>query len=133
MHKLPEFSATKRLGINTALIVILATLVGCASAPVAPEADLTAAREAIASAERSDARQYAGAELDEAKQKLMQAEEAVESEQMLDAEHLAQQSRVVAELAMARTAEAKASAINRQLMKDADALDEEMQRMGEQQ
>lgn len=133
MHKLPGLSAAKRLGINTALIVILATLVGCASTPAPPETALSAARDAIASAERSDARQYAGAELDEAKQKLMQAEEAVESEQMLDAEHLAQQSRVVAELAMARTAEAKASAINRQLKKDADALDEEMQRMGEQQ
>lgn len=133
MHKLPEFSAAKRLGINTALVVILATLVGCASAPVAPEADLTAARVAIASAERSDARQYAGAELDEAKQKLKQAEDAVKSEHMLEAEQLAQQARIVAELAMARTAEAKAVAINRQLKQDADALEEELQRMGEQQ
>lgn len=133
MHKFPGPDAEKRLGINTAIIVIFATLVGCVTAPAPPEAALGAAKDAIASAERSDARQYAGAELDEAKQKLMQAEEAVESEQMLDAEHLAQQSRVVAVLAMARTAEAKASAINRQLKKDADALDEEMQRMGEQQ
>ncbi|MBZ2190555.1 DUF4398 domain-containing protein [Alcanivorax sp. JB21] len=119
--------------MSAGLAVILAILVGCASTPEPPTGSLTSAREAIASAEQSDARQHAGAELDEAKQKLMQAEKAVESEDMLDAERLAQQARVVAELAIARTATAKASQVNRQLHQDADALNEELQRMGGQQ
>jgi hypothetical protein len=113
--------------------VAVVLLAACASAPVAPTASLSAARDAIASAEKSDARQYAGAELDVASQKLAQAESAVGSERMIEAERLAQQSRITAELAMARTASAKAAEINREMGRGADALDEEMKRMGEQQ
>lgn len=126
-------SLGSRLAAASGLALPALLAVACASAPVAPTASLTAARDAIARAEQSDARQYAGAELDEAGQKLTLAESAAGSERMLEAERLAQESRVTAELAIARTTYAKTSEVNRQMGRGADALDEEMERMGEQQ
>ena len=131
MHKFP--GSSKRFGIATGLVMALFMLAGCASTPVAPESSLAAARDAIAKAEQSDARQYAGAELDEARQKLVLAEQAVEEEKMVEAERYAEQSLVASELAMVKTSEAKATEINRQMKRDAKALDEEMDRMGDQQ
>lgn len=118
--------------VTSILVMALFVLAGCASTPTAPPDELTAAKDAIASAEQADARQYAGAELDEANQKLAQAESAIASEQIPEGEQFSKQSRVAAELAMARTAEAKAQEINRQMGRDAGALDEEMNRMGDQ-
>ncbi|RRQ21341.1 DUF4398 domain-containing protein [Thiohalobacter thiocyanaticus] len=115
------------------LIVAFVLLSACASAPLAPTASLNAAREAIASAEQAGARQYAGAELDEAQQKLIKAEGYVNNEKMIDAERFAQQSLVAAELASARTEAAKAEEINREMGRGADALIEEMRRTGDQQ
>lgn len=133
MHTLTGPGFARKTATSAILVMVLAALVGCVSAPEPPIASLTKASDAIASAEQSDARQYAGAELDEARQKLMQAQNAVDAERMVDAERLAEQARVVAELATVRTAAAKASLVNRQLRQDADALDEEMKRMGDQQ
>lgn len=118
--------------VTSILVMALFVVAGCASTPTAPPDSLTAAKDAIASAEQADARQYAGAELDEANQKLAQAESAIASEQIPEGEQFSKQSRVAAELAMARTAEAKAQEINRQMGRDAGALDEEMNRMGDQ-
>lgn len=132
MYKLAAPGVTRRFGISAALIMFLAALGGCVSTPEPPTASLAKASEAIASAEYSGARQYAGAELDEAKHKLMQAERALEAENMIEAEQLANQARIAAELAIATTESAKAAQINRQLHQDADALDEEMKRTGEQ-
>ncbi len=50
---------------------------------------------------------------------------------MVVAERFAQESRVQAELASARTAMAKAAAVNKEMERGADALTEEMQRAGE--
>ncbi|MDT8322146.1 MAG: DUF4398 domain-containing protein, partial [Xanthomonadales bacterium] len=94
---------------------------------------LNAAREAISSAEQSDARQYASAELDEANQKLLLADRAVSTGSMSEADRFAQQSKVAAELASARTESAKAEEINREMRRSADALNEEMQRQGDRQ
>lgn len=118
--------------VTSILVMALFVLAGCASTPTAPPDSLTAAKDVIASAEQADARQYAGAELDEASQKLAQAENAIASERLPEAEQFANQSRVAAELAIARTAEAKAQEINRQMGRNAGALDEEMNRMGDQ-
>lgn len=125
--------ALKRIGLLTALLFATLTLVACASAPLPPTESLNAARDAIASAEQAEARQYAGAELDEAKQHLAEANQAVAAERMTEAERQAKQARVAAELAMARTEAAKAAAINREMGRGAEALDEEMQRQGDQQ
>jgi hypothetical protein len=108
-------------------------LIGCASAPLPPTESLNAAKSAIDSAEQADARQYAGAELEEARAQLVMAEKAVAAKTMTRADQLAQQSRVAAELAMARTQAAKAAEINREMGRGADALDVEMKRQGDQQ
>lgn len=117
-----------------AALMVAATVLllsACASAPVAPESTLTSVRETIASAEQAGARQYAAAELDEAQQKLILADESVTSEEFDKAERLAEEALVVAELALAQTELAKAQAINQQMRDSTDALIEEMQRAGE--
>lgn len=133
MHERSWSSFHRRIAMASGLAAIVVFLAACMSTPVAPTDSLAAASDAIATAERSDARQYAGAELDEARQKLMLAEDAVNAERMVEAKRLAEQSRITAELAMAKAASAKAAEINRQMGRGADALDEEMKRMGEQQ
>lgn len=125
--------AFRRAVLVTTLILATATLVGCASAALPPTESLNMAREAITSAEQADARRYAGAELEEAKRHLEAANKAVAAERMTEADRLARQARVAAELAVARTEAAKAAAINREMGRGADALDEEMLRQGEQQ
>ena len=132
-------STRTRLSLRPRLVVGLAVTVvmllgACASTrPVPPTESLNAARQAIANAEQSDARQFASAELNEARERLSQAERAVTVENMIMAEHLAQQSRVSAELASARTESAKAEEINREMSRSAEALRDEMRRTGDQQ
>ncbi|WP_372958202.1 DUF4398 domain-containing protein [Marinobacter sp.] len=117
------------------ITLLIATLIltACATAQLPPTEALNAARDAIENAEQAQARQYAGAELEEANQHLMAANKAVEDERMVEAERLARQARVAAELAIARTEAAKAAEINREMGRGAEALDEEMQRQGDQQ
>ncbi|MFO7858556.1 MAG: DUF4398 domain-containing protein [Ectothiorhodospiraceae bacterium] len=119
--------------LATALATGLLLLTACASTPVAPTASLTEARDAIARAEQTGGRQYAGTELDEAQQKLAMAESAVDEMDMGEAERLAEEAQVTAELASARTASAKAAEVNREMGRSAEALTEEMRRTGEQQ
>ncbi|XKH02213.1 DUF4398 domain-containing protein [Marinobacter nauticus] len=128
----PIRCAVKRTGLFSILMFVTLTLVACASAPVPPTESLNAARDAIVSAEQADARQYAGAELEEANRQLTAAMKAVDAERMTEADRLAKQARVAAELAEARTEAAKATAINREMGRGAKALDEEMQRQGDQ-
>jgi hypothetical protein len=116
---------------SLALSVLL--LGACASAPLAPAASLTEAREAIERAEQAGGREHAGSELDDAKLRLEKAERAVDGQDMVEAERLAREAEVAAELASARTEAAKAAEINRQMGRGADALTEEMRRTGEQQ
>lgn len=133
MYQLTNRSIGDRVRGALGLAVGIVLLSACASAPMAPTTALTAARDAIASAEQAGARQHAGAELDEAQQKLVMAERSVSKDQMVEAERLARESTIVAELASARTESAKAAAINREMGRGADALNEEMRRMGDQQ
>ena len=107
-------------------------LAGCATMPTAPTASLDEAKRAIQAAEKDDASHYAGAELDEARQKLILADRAVEAEDMILAERLAQESTVTANLAAARTEATKAEALNKELSLGSEALIEEMQRSGDQ-
>jgi hypothetical protein len=104
----------------------------CSSTPPAPTASLAAARTAIVSAEKADAGRYAAAELGDARQKLAMADKAVRNENMLGADQLANESRVDAELASARTEAAKAAAVNKDMKLGAEALNVEMQRAGDQ-
>lgn len=108
-------------------------LVGaCASAPLAPDSALDAAKVAISNADKAGAGEHANAELAEARARLTLADKAVMDEDMVVAERFARESQVQAELASARTAAAKAAAVNRDMARGTEAMTEEMQRAGDQ-
>jgi hypothetical protein len=106
----------------------LLLLAGCASAPPTPSANLQAAQQAIVNAERLDAGVHAAAELSEARGKLAAAQRAVNEEQMITAERLADAARVGADLAAARTGAVKAKAVNDDMKRGTATLVDEMQR-----
>jgi hypothetical protein len=99
----------------------------CASAPE-PTAQLQAAQQAISDAERADANRHAANDLSDARNKLTAANAAVASKDMEQAARLADEARVDAELASARTAALKAQAVNDEMRKGSEALQEEIQR-----
>lgn len=123
--QLPITTAGKFLGASLAGLLILG---GCASAPEPPTAELQAAEQAISSAERARVTDYASVELSEARDKLSAARRAVQDKEMVQAQHLAQQARLDAELASARAEVAKAREVNEQMQKGIDTLKMEMQR-----
>jgi hypothetical protein len=114
-----------RLTVGFTGVLLLAA---CASTPPAPLANLQAAQQAIAAAERGEAARYAPGELSEAHTKLTLADTAVTERKMGVAEHFADQSRVEAELASAKTSAAKANAVNDEMRRSNGTLVEEMKR-----
>jgi len=102
-------------------------LVACASTPP-PTASLQAAHQAISNAERAEAGRYAPTELGEARTKLASADTAVSEQKMTLAEQFAEESRVEAQLASAKTADLKAKAVNDEMLRSNGTLVEEMQR-----
>ena len=115
-----------QLRIALGLTGVLA-LGACASAPP-PTASLQAARQAISEADRAEAGRYASEELGEARTKLTSADNAVAEKNMAKAERLANESRVDAEFASAKTANVKANAVNDEMKRSTSTLIEEMQR-----
>lgn len=103
-------------------------LSACASQPLPPSQALQAAESAIGNAEQARVADYASPELGVAREKLAAANSAVEQEEMLLAEHLADQSRVEAELALAKSQAARAKLVNDEMLKSTDSLKQEMQR-----
>jgi len=118
----PLRTAVSRVSLTGLLI-----LGACASTPP-PTSSLQGAREAIANAERVEAGRYASGELAEARTKLASADTAVSEQRMPMAERLADESRVEAELASAKTADVKATAVNDEMRRSNGTLVEEMQR-----
>jgi len=117
-----------RMALGFTGVLLLAS---CASTPPAPTANLQAAQQAIAAAERSEAARYAPGELSEAHTKLASAETAVTEKRMVVAEHFADQSRAEAELAAAKTSAAKANAVNDEMKSSNGTLIDEMKRSGD--
>lgn len=119
----------QRLSLGAGMAILILVSAGCATMP-APTASLAAARQAITSAERSDAQQFAGAELNDARLRLQLAERAVASEEMIEAERLADEARIAAELASATTETSKALQSNLELSRGVQALVDELRRTG---
>lgn len=109
-------------------LMALLGLQGCASTPPAPTVSLSAAEQAIASAERSDAARHAAGELGEARSRLAAANTEVTAKRMTRAQQLADEARADAELASARAGVAKARAANEELKRSTGTMIEEMQR-----
>lgn len=124
------FTVRRGSRLRAAAVGIAGTLMiaACASTPPAPTAQLQAAQQAISTAERTDAGRHAAAELSEARTKLASANTAVQEERMVSAAQLADQARVEAELASARTAAVKAKAVNDEMKRSTGTLIDEMQR-----
>lgn len=114
--------------LRAALAGAVIALAACASTPPPPVASLEAARQAIANAEQARAVEHAPLELREARDKLAAANNAVDNENMLAAQQLAEESRVLAELAFARAEMEDARIVNDEIIRSTVVLHEEMQR-----
>jgi len=126
MNAISKERQALRLRVATVLAGAL-MITACASTP-APTAQLQAAQQAIAAAERTDASRHAAAELGAAQAKLASANTAVHAKEMDAAARLADESRVEAELAAARTASVKARMVNDEMKRSTGTLIDEMQR-----
>ena len=109
-------------------MTVVLTLSACASTPPAPNEALQGAESAISTAEQARVADFASAELTVAREKLALARTAVRNEDMTRAERLAVESRVHAELAHARAAELGAKAINDDMQRSIEILQQEMDR-----
>lgn len=114
-----------RLSAGAAGLLVLAA---CASVPQPPTEALQAAELAISNAEQARVADYASPELGQAREKLTAARAAVQQENMVLGQRLAEQSRVNAELASAKAEAAKAKAVNDEMRKSTETLKQEMQR-----
>lgn len=118
----------RRLPLFGAAVAGLLALGACATPPEPPTQALQAAESAISNAEQSRVADYASAELTIAREKLAAARVAIRNDEMVQAEYLALESRVHAELAYAQAEEVKAKAVNDEMQKSIDTLKSEMQR-----
>lgn len=114
--------------VITAVLFSGVMLSSCASKPKPPTQALQAAELAIDTAEQARVAEYASPELAAAREKLTSAKVAVGKEDMIAAERLAEQSRVEAELAVAKANAQKAKAVNEEMQKSISTLKQEMQR-----
>lgn len=106
----------------------LLAMAGCATPQKPPTQALQAAESAISNAEQSRVADYAFDDLTTARQKLALANTAVRNEQMDRGEYLAIESRAHAEVALAKSEELKAKAVNDEMQKSIDTLRQEMDR-----
>ena len=121
-------TSLRRYAAAPGVLILLLALTACATTPAPPTQALQGAESAIATAEQARVADYASAELTVAREKLAAARMAVRNEEMLQAERLAVESRVHAELAHARAEEIKAKAINDDMQQSIDTLQQEMNR-----
>lgn len=98
----------KRIPCRIAIGVLAATaLGGCASGPP-PVAELATAKALVSEAQTSNATRYAPVELQHAKDKLSQADAAVQREEYPAAKAFAEEAEVDAQLSLTRTRAARA-------------------------
>lgn len=122
-----KYSPRKRLMIIASLSVVFLA-VGCAATPLAPTDAIQAAEIAISRAEQARVTENAVSDLKNARDKLASAREAVVAKNMVEARRLAEQSRVDADVATAKTEATKARAVNNDMQRGNDALQQEIQR-----
>ena len=100
---------------------------GCATNPGAT-AEITRARTLIETAEKGDAQQYAAVELDSARNKLREADDAAKHGDEDSAKARANEAAAAAELASARAQSARAQKDAEQVQKGNDTLQREAAR-----
>lgn len=115
--------------VGSAAIIAAALMLGaCASQPKAPTEALTAAEQAVAFADAAHAAEFAPVELASARTKVSEARVQMEKDKMIFAERLANQAKLDAELATAKTEAAKAKQVNAELKKGTQILKQELDR-----
>lgn len=124
---LPYENARRHLLRGSAVAGLL-IVAACASEPQPPTQAMQAAEAAIATAEQARVADYASPELGEAREKLTAARAAISEKKMDVAQRLAEQSKVDAELALAKASVAKAGVVNDEMQKSTDTMELEMQR-----
>lgn len=123
--KLPWWNITLR---HLAMASVVLMLFSCTSTESPPTNELKSAELAIQQAEQSRASEHAFSELQEARNKLKEARDAVSKERYEIARRLAMQSSTYAELAVAKTDLRKAQEVNNQMEKNLRVLREELNR-----
>jgi putative cell wall-binding protein len=103
-------------------------MTACASNPIDPTVAISAATQAIATADTARIADSASPELNEAREKLTAAQNAAREEDMEIAQRLAIESRVDAELATAKAQTAKEKAVNDEIKRSTETLASEMRR-----
>jgi hypothetical protein len=126
MNGISQMKRKREVRMSVVLAGVL-TVGACASMPP-PTANLRAAHRAIAQAQEANAGRYAPEQMGEARAKLVSANDAVSAQRMTVAARLANESRTEAQLAVAMTAEARARAVNDEMMRSTKVLIEEMNR-----
>ena len=115
--------------IGAVLLISGFGIAGCASSSSSHATDgIRAAEVAIAHAEQARVADYTSPELIDARTKLAASRSELEARHEVQAEQLAQQARLSAELAMAKSQAAKAEAVNAETRKSTEVLKQEMQR-----
>lgn len=116
-----------------AAFVACGAVAGCAGGGgERPTEELTRARTLVETAERAGAQRFAAADLEQARDKLQQAESVAEDDAE-QARKLALEAAVDAELAAARTSSAEAQQAAAEVARSVETLRKEAQRGGGQQ
>jgi len=128
MTRLPQCRMRRR-GSTASLVGLggVLLLAACASSPP-PVVALSEAKQAIAVADQAHITDASSPQLAEARTKLAAADNAVRAERMAEAERLAQESRVDAELAFAQSNAQKNQSVNDEMLHSTQTLSDEMQR-----
>ncbi len=101
-------------------------LAGCASQPERPSAEMTRAQTVIDQAEKkAETQQFAASDLQQARDKLNQAELAAKDGRNAEAERLAMQASLDAEYASAKAGNAEAEKAAEELERSIEALRQE--------
>src|SRR5262245_19551022 len=110
-----------------AIFAVAGAMGACAAAPD-PKPEIESARTLITQAEQSGAPEFAGADIQSARDRLQRAEEADSKHRDDDAQRFAAQASVDAKLALARTAAAKAEQAAEEAQRGVNALQQEADR-----
>ena len=121
-----------RFELKTCCYLLLTTsllvLGGCASADKAPPTELQAAEQAISKAEQAQVTRYSSIELNNARTEMSAARVAVLEKNIPQARRLALQAQLSAELALANAELMKATAVNQDMQRSIEVLQQEAQR-----
>jgi outer membrane PBP1 activator LpoA protein len=116
------------ISLTAAVLTSALLFTACASTPPPPTASMKLAQQAIATAEQNEAGHYAPGELANARNQLAAADVAITEKKMITAKQLAEEASADAEFASAKTADAKANAVNDEMRHGTATLIQEMQR-----